>query len=108
MQLNAEAAELGLPPPLQAYISVVKGWANLRELRQAVDVVEEYCETGGVYEPQIFDIVVILAVRQGQFRQALKVSDRQLVFYFLGWLAPGFAGRGLAKHLIWEIEAARI
>ena len=64
---------LGRPPPLEAYGALLAEYARQRDADAALAVLQEFFERGGTPDDQMFDTVMDLCMRTGEFRRAMQV-----------------------------------
>lgn len=88
------ARTAGRPPPLGAYGALLAGHARRRNTGGALAVLQEFWERGGAPDAEMFDTVVDLCVRTGEFRRAMQVCCACPPSPPLQWLrsraAPGW------------------
>ena len=53
---------------------VLQGYARLNNAEAALDVLREFWQQGGEPDDTMFEVLVNLCVRTGEFRKALQVS----------------------------------
>jgi hypothetical protein len=66
----------GQPPPIHAFGAVVCAYARQRQLEPALETVRRFYDLGGTPDAAMFDVLVDLAVRTGQFKRAMQVCAR--------------------------------
>lgn len=62
-----------------------QGYARLNNAEAALDVLREFWQQGGEPDDSMFEVLVNLCVRTGEFRKALQVSSHKLVLYDMSW-----------------------
>ena len=65
--------DAGRPPPLEAYGALLAEYARRRDAEAALSVLRDFCERGGTPDDQMFDTVMDLCMRTGEFRRAMQV-----------------------------------
>ena len=53
--------------------AAVQGYARLNQAEAALDVMREFWQQGGEPDDSMFEVLVTLCVRTGEFRKALQV-----------------------------------
>ncbi|KAL3156917.1 hypothetical protein ABBQ38_001179 [Trebouxia sp. C0009 RCD-2024] len=61
------------PAPVEAFGATIKGYARLNNAEAALDVLREFWQQGGEPDDTMFEVLVNLCVRTGEFRKALQV-----------------------------------
>lgn len=69
----------GQPPPISAFGAVMCAYARQRQLEPALQTVQRFYQLGGTPDAPMFDILVDLAVRTGQFKRAMQVPPLLLL-----------------------------
>lgn len=74
------ANRVGVPPPVEAFGAVVTGYARLKLVAPAVQIVRRFNAAGGTPDVQMLDILVDLCVRTGEFKIAMQaVRSMELI-----------------------------
>ncbi|CAL8460726.1 g257 [Coccomyxa elongata] len=63
----------GRQPPLEAYGALLAEYARRRDAEAALSVLRDFFERGGTPDDQMFDTVMDLCMRTGEFRRAMQV-----------------------------------
>ncbi len=72
-RVTALAKAAGQRPPVQAYGAVIGGYSKERDLDAALEVVKLFYQEGGDPDRGMFDSLVELCMRSGEFKRALQV-----------------------------------
>ena len=64
-----------MPPSLEAYGTIVAGYARRRDADMALSALQDFFELGGQPDLQMFDTVLDVCVRTGHFRRAMQVGS---------------------------------
>ena len=56
-----------------------QGYARLNNAEAALDVLREFWQQGGEPDDSMFEVLVNLCVRTGEFRKALQVSQHMAI-----------------------------
>lgn len=64
----------GGAPPLRAYGALIQGYARLRQVEPALALLRDFYQLGGNPDAQMFDTLVDLCMRTGEFKRALQVG----------------------------------
>ena len=62
----------GLPPPVEAAGAVLAGYARRGDAEAALDSLQRFARAGGAPDARMFDTLVDLCVRTGEFRRAMQ------------------------------------
>jgi pentatricopeptide repeat protein len=65
----------GRPPPLEAYGALLAGYARRKQTEAALSALQDFVQRGGTPDSIMFDTVVNLCVRTGEFRRAMQVAS---------------------------------
>ncbi|DBA92143.1 TPA: hypothetical protein ACH3X1_015865 [Trebouxia sp. C0004] len=67
------AQDQAAPAPVEAFGAIIKGYARLNQAEAALDVMRDFWQQGGEPDDSMFEVLVTLCVRTGEFRKALQV-----------------------------------
>ena len=63
----------GEPPPQQAYGALIAGYARTRDIDSALAALRTFHSVGGVPDTRMFDVLIDVCIKQGEFKRALQV-----------------------------------
>ena len=97
---------------MEAYGALLAEYARRRDAEAALWVLQDFFERGGTPDDQMFDTVMDLCMRTGEFRRAMQVSWPYQPLHFLRTLvssnSDSCAPRGKYKGTVLVIRFAQI
>ncbi|GMH32589.1 hypothetical protein BSKO_00423 [Bryopsis sp. KO-2023] len=94
-EANDFASDNGLPVPVEAFGSVIAGYANVNDMENAIKAFRRFYQLGGQPDVRMFEVLLKLCVRKGDRGVARKVIR-----------AMEFSGMDIAKYSVW-LEKSR-
>ena len=64
----------GEAPPRQAYGALIAGYARMRDIDGALATLRKFHSVGGVPDSRMFDVLIDVCIKQGEFKRALQVQ----------------------------------